>query len=43
VEAWVGLARAATRRGDAATARRARNEAVRLDPYDPAVLDLLRQ
>ena len=41
VDGWVGLARAARRRGDAATARRARDQAMRLDPYNPSVIDLL--
>lgn len=40
IEALVALAKAAQRRGDLATARRARERALRVDPYHPAALDL---
>jgi cytochrome c-type biogenesis protein CcmH/NrfG len=40
VEALVALAKAARRRGDLAGARRARERALQIDPYHPAVLEL---
>jgi len=41
IDALVALARAARRRGDLPTARRARDRALRLDPYHPAGLELV--